>query len=254
MSRFWEVSYREWFNNRERKTWALSFGGGGPNFHDAVHRVSVELRQLQVFDEVVAVTDADVRSDPAFWDAHGAFVDQHPRGYGCWIWKPYVIGQTLARMADGDVLLYVDAGCEIGQDSESREHMVRLLERCNPILYTTTGLPTKHWCKMDLLEHMGMHREEILNSTQFQSGVLFIRKTPETVALVQDWYTLAGHYHLLDDSPSHVPNAPGFMEHRHDQAIFDLLLKNDVNKASMHTDANVLHDYKPILTSRRRSG
>ena len=219
------------------RRWALSFGGGGQNYRDAVHRISHELTQLQVFDKVVAVTDADLRSDPAFWTAHGAFVDQHPRGYGYWIWKPYVIGQTLARMADGDVLVYLDAGCEIRRRPDSPSNMVHRMNQCTTITYSTTACLTKHYCKMDLLEHLGMHREEILNSPQRQATFMFIRKTPETVALVQAWYTLAGQYHLLDDSPSTVPNAPGFVEHRHDQAIFDLLVKNE---ASMHTDANIL--------------
>lgn len=30
--------------------------------------------------------------------------------------------------------------------------------------------------------------------------------------------------HLVDDSPSLLPNAHGFKEHRHDQSIFSLLM------------------------------
>ena len=35
----------------------------------------------------------------------------------------------------------------------------------------------------------------------------------------------AENYRFVDDSPSRVPNAPSFKEHRHDQSILSLLLK-----------------------------
>jgi len=47
----------------------------------------------------------------------------------------------------------------------------------------------------------------------------------KTRDLVNEWYSVACKYNLIDDSPSIKPNAEGFKEHRHDQSIFSLLTK-----------------------------
>ena len=47
----------------------------------------------------------------------------------------------------------------------------------------------------------------------------------ETVDLVNEWYNISCNYHMIDDTPSIIPNVGSFKEHRHDQSIFSLLTK-----------------------------
>ena len=64
-------------------------------------------------------------------------------------------------------------------------------------------------------------------SPQYQSGVIFIRKEPKTVALVKAWLDMYyENFYLVDDTPSQSPNEERFVEHRHDQSVFSLLLKS----------------------------
>ena len=51
-----------------------------------------------------------------------------------------------------------------------------------------------------------------------------MKKTNTTVSFAREWLHYAQQKHLIDDSPSVLPNAPGFEEHRHDQAIYSLLV------------------------------
>ena len=52
-------------------------------------------------------------NDKEFWKKNGDFIEKNKRGYGYWLWKSYIIKKTMDMMKDGDILLYLDSGCEI---------------------------------------------------------------------------------------------------------------------------------------------
>ena len=45
---------------------------------------------------------------------------EHQRGckHGFWLWKPFIIKKTMENMNDGDVLLYLDCGCELDNNKK----------------------------------------------------------------------------------------------------------------------------------------
>ena len=62
-------------------------------------------------------------------------------------------------------------------------------------------------------------------STQLEANRILVRKTAESVALVEAWAELAlSRPDFFTDEPSAVPNSPDFVEHRHDQSVFNLLM------------------------------
>jgi hypothetical protein len=81
------------------------------------------------------------------------------------------------------------------------------------------------WRKGDLTERWGLDESD--DSDQIAAGFVMLKKTSETMELVERWYRLAivDDHHVLDDSASRRPNHPRFCEHRHDQAILSALLK-----------------------------
>ena len=42
------------------------------------------------------------------------------KGGGYWIWKPYIISKKLDQINEGDVLIYLDAGCDLNLDGKQR--------------------------------------------------------------------------------------------------------------------------------------
>jgi hypothetical protein len=77
----------------------------------------------------------------------------------------------------------------------------------------------------------------------------------EIEPLFKKYYETACDYHLIDDSPSIIPNHPSFREHRHDQSIFNMFVK----KLNLHNydlaATNQGIDYRvPILYARNRTG
>src|SRR6202012_5207593 len=49
---------------------------------------------------------------PVFWKKHGIFLLTAKRGLGYFLWKPFLISAKLNEIAEDDILVYADAGCE----------------------------------------------------------------------------------------------------------------------------------------------
>jgi hypothetical protein len=199
--------------------------GSHDHYIDAGHRLINQAKQMNIFNETILYSAEYLQKDPQFWTNHETFISNNPRGYGYWLWKSYIIKKTMENMADNDILLYLDCGCELGLD---RKH--ELLECINivktdKLVSTSTYYIERDWNKMDLIEKMDMNKNEYLDTDQRQAGANLFLVCKETRDFVDKWYELSSDYHNIDDSASIIPNFECFKEHRHDQAIFSLLTK-----------------------------
>jgi hypothetical protein len=202
----------------------ITFGGGAANFKEACIRLVGQAESMGVFDRVKMYTDDDLKALPDFWEKHSDFIQRNPRGYGYWLWKPYLIKKTMKNMKDGDTLMYLDCGCEI--DLRKKDLMKQYFEysKTQNIIIEPNCLEFD-WTKMDLVLKLGMLENRYLYTPQFQAGAIMFCVNDKTRKLVDEWYELGCDYHLIDDSPSIAENLQGFQEHRHDQSIFSLLVK-----------------------------
>jgi hypothetical protein len=153
-------------------------------------------------------------------------------------------------------LFYTDSGCEITDYSqESIELLKKMAENCNKynILYTQTSHDEKSHTKMDVFSHLNIMNEDIMNSIEHQAAIIIIKKTELTTEFIKEWYNISCNYNLINDEPSILQNHPTFIENRHDQSTFSLLLKTD-KYAKLNTENNIISNSYPILLSRKRSG
>jgi hypothetical protein len=193
----------------------------------SLRRIGAEAKSMGVFHKIHLFTEEHFDRD--FIAQHGNFIRKNPRGYGYWLWKPYFLRRVMASMADDDILVYADAGCTFNK--AGRERLLEYIEMCKgdeKNVSFQTGHKDKYWCKMDLISSLGA--ESLSESGQLIATTFIISKCQKMVDLIERWYRLAQDYHLLDDSPSIIGNAPGFVEHRHDQSIFSLLRKEAGSK------------------------
>ncbi len=164
------------------------------------------------------------------WDLGSEFVEQHAehfkatRGAGYAVWKPRVLQLALQRMADGDILMYADTGCLMAADPTP---LMAGLAHHDVVYFNhrTGGFPERQWTKRDAFIAVGVDTPEVADSEQYITTYFFIRKTPTMVALVDEWLAYMARFHLASDEPSVFPNYPDYVEHRHDQSLWSLLLK-----------------------------
>jgi len=222
--------------------------GSHLNYIDAGTRLIKQANDLNVLDSIQLYTVDDLKQDNLFWEKHSDFILKNKRGFGYYLWKPYLIQKTMMNMNDGDILLWVDAGCEIV--SNERKYMIKYFEIVKKahILYTFASTE-KEWTKMDLIKKMGMNDNRYLDSPQRAAGLVMFYVCEKTRKFVDEWYEIGNNnYSFIDDTPSVEPNYSSFKEHRHDQSIFSLLTKK------YKFDYNMSLRGRCILTLRNRSG
>lgn len=192
-------------------------------FEKTRERYAAELRSKNIFTEVIAYSPADIDED--FLQEHGSFISDNPRGYGYYIWKPYIISKTLQKMRHGDILVYGDAGNELpGTPTECLGlfNMVNKPSLRFPLLASRVGWNIR-WIKGDLYLRMGFKFHYALKQ-MVETGRIVMRKNTDTVKFTEEWLRYCTRdYRNVDDSKSRFPNFPFFVEHRHDQSIFSIL-------------------------------
>jgi hypothetical protein len=209
------------------KIYFITFGGPSQNYLDAVNRICNQATEFNIFDEIIGYTDSYLKADKDFWDTHGNFIERNERGYGFYIWKPYLILKTLEKMNDNDILLYLDCGCEL--NSNGKEHFYNLIEKVNntTIISTSASSDDIVYTKMDLIKYFGFEDKlELLKVSHMQAGTVMFRKTDLIIKIYKEIYEImSNNYNLIDNSPSVNKNFDNFIEHRHDQSVFNLVMK-----------------------------
>ena len=228
----------------------VSFGGYSINYIEAVERICDQAKKFNIFKEIYKYTDRELSDDNEFWLKHSNFILNNPKGYGYWLWKPYIIMKTLEKMNDDDILLYCDAGCELNIKNLNNFNL--LLNRTNNKLIIGTSAISNdiRYTKMDINKYLNLLDYDILNINHMQATTLMIKKCDIIVSLINEWYNIcSNNYNLIDDSPSIEKNYDNFHENRHDQSIFNILIKK---YNLLNYDMEI--DNSPILTCRNRSG
>ena len=227
----------------------LSFGN--EMFKNSLIRIRKEIESINMVDNIRTYTEYDLINNPDFWDKHKQFILSNKRGYGYWLWKSYLTLKTLEEMNDGDVLIYADAGCKIEIDRVN--YMKQMIEITKQ---TESGIVSiempwnieETWTKEDLFKYLDCGH--LRGTPQLHATFFFIRKCKKSMDIVNEWYQISCIYSLLDDTPSILPNAHTFKEHRHDQSIFSLLRKK---YKTYIISASSNEKYIPILDSRIRN-
>jgi hypothetical protein len=246
------------------KIYFLTFGGPSDNYRDAVKRIHNQADEFNIFSKIYSFTEKDLIEDTEFFNKHSNFILNNSRGYGYWLWKPYLIKKTLEKMEMDDILLFLDCGCELNINGKNRmQHFINLVQS-KKIIGSAACSSDYTYTKMDLIKHLNMDNNiELLKKPHMQAGCVLMQKCDIIVNLYNEIYEIASNnYNLIDDSPSIETNYKEFIEHRHDQSIFNLLVKkyNLLNYDLDPTDFGHPNQYLqsgityPIWTCRNRTG
>jgi hypothetical protein len=221
----------------------------------SLDRLVRQAKSMDIFDDIYMLIENDLPTD--FKEYFKDKLIPGSRGYGYWSWKPEVILSVLNKIQEEDYLLYIDAGCHLNNRGKQR-----LLEYFKILKHQETGIvafqaiqpsegnsslvydgrklfdqPNYSWIKGDLFDYFGVKdNPSVVNDQIIGAGIILIRKCDRAINIIREWQKIIWHhFNLLDDTPSVSPNFLGFIEHRHDQAIWTLLcLKHRVKTLSAY--------------------
>ena len=205
----------------------ISFGGPTYRFHNNINRICNQANQFNYFDEIVGITEQELVNDQEFWQKNGQFVINNHRGFGYWIWKPHLINRELEKMEDGDILIYADSGCELNINGRKRllEYVEMLNNDENEYGILSFILPFKenHYTKKRVFDYFNCD-DKIKNDWQCMATTVLIKKTKHSSKIIKLWSDITKNHILVNDEISNE-EIPEFIENRHDQSIYSLLVK-----------------------------
>jgi hypothetical protein len=151
-----------------------------------------------------------------------------PRGSGYWIWKVYIINKKLNEIKDGDILIYLDAGCTINKKGERRfyEYIDLLNNNNEGIISFSMPLAEKVWTTTEIFNYFNIStNSEIANSGQLHSTILIMKKNNKLINIIYNYYKLLYTNPLLFTDYYNNNQQSYFIDNRHDQSIFSILRK-----------------------------
>lgn len=250
----------------EPRVGIVVFAAGHLQWRVAARRLVRQANASARFTDVGLVTDKSLAmAHSEFTSSHASILRSGVRGFGYWIWKPYVIASAMAAWRSRiDIILYLDAGCEInvakGSDDRWRDYIDMSLGQRLPFSMHLPRHRESAWSKADTMDALGLNDAQ-RSSGQIEATMIMLRVCEENAGFMNEWLRMctADGYHLVDDSPSVAPNAPDFMDHRHDQSIFSGLMKKSgavtiPNETYWAPDWAVRGAEYPIWAPRNRTG
>lgn len=203
-------------------------------------RIQKQAEEMKVFDKIICLTEHDI---PDYIETHKQYISNNIPGYGRWIWKSKVVLDTLLTMSDGDFLVYGDAGMYLNPHGLPRlaEYM-KLLQSPDTgcIAFATNGYYSHSFANPDAVsDYFPEFYENIYRYCY--AGIFILKKTPETMNMITDWFTLCQNYDYLSGNSTRVH--PEFVGGDGDNGLFNLCLaKHGSIVKRVHPDeTNVYH-------------
>lgn len=204
------------------------FGDGSLRWRKAAKRLAREARESPQPLEIDVLDRKSLASRyPNFVNRHRLILDNAPRGFGYWIWKPFLIREALREGSSGGVI-YMDAGSTLNFANEaSRQRWIDYQDEANlsDALFFQMDHEEAKYTKPELLSRFSAP-QEIRLSGQLEATHMIARAGHSSEHFFDEWYGHCGEsgYRFLDDS-RWEPSGPEFVAHRHDQSILSCLVK-----------------------------
>ncbi|WP_340300709.1 hypothetical protein [Roseobacter sp. HKCCD5988] len=231
----------------------ITFSEGSERYRDAGRRVISQARRIKEIDLSEHLTAKDL--DIEYFKLFHNFPERYPTGYGLYSWKPYLVNKKLNDINTGDILIYIDAGCELNRFGSKKFSDYLNLLRDKPAIFFKLPYLQSEWSKdSDILCPKDMRN----SMYQISATVFLMRKCDETLSLIDNWLRVCANNDgdLLKDPVTQQPSS--YRSHRHDQSCLTICINED--------DFYVLNDREtwdcdprrlkamPFLAFRNRTG
>lgn len=246
----------------------LTFGGGSWDYRRAAKKLGFEALYSNFFANIFVENDKTLRMNhKEFYQANIKLLESFERGYGYWLWKPYLIDHYLKKIPRGEGLLYLDSGCEFNINEVSSVRFSKYMELAKnkgSIAFSLgknfydPDFSELKWTKRATLEYLRVEND-LLNQSQIQATAIFIVSCQNNFDFLKSWMDVCEteeYRYLLDSFEAESDN---FIEHRHDQSIFSCLYKK-TEKFRLENEIYFGPDWQksganfPIWGKRNRTG
>ena len=237
-------------------------------------RLSDEARKGGVFQSTEVMTDLRLQKEqPTFFSSfikfQNSLLDGGKIGLGRWAWKPFIVSEKLKKIPEGELLLYIDAGCHFNWNLNSTHRFLQYCNEAKKFGFLAMQLYPNEGGTGDLFEHNfnsidNRERiepsEEAWTSCQVQATLMFLKNDQTIRNFVDEWLSLASESNFTRLDETKIQKKDKFFKaYRWDQSIFSLLCKKyRLNYIFDETwwgeDWHTFGKNYPIWAMRHRSG
>lgn len=189
-------------------------------FENKLYLAEKSAKYIGKFDDCFIYRPSDISKD---FTNKNSEIFNCKKGGGYWLWKPYIILESLKRIEENDYLFYTDSAVVFINDIEKL--ISKIKNEHQPIFGFETPLIEKQWTKFELIQYLDCKDRKYLETNQLVGGLILIRKNNESIEFFNKYLDVACEDGLINDSLNKANQYEEFIEHRHDQSIFSLLFK-----------------------------
>ena len=197
-------------------------------FKKSLKRIVKEAKSLKIFDKVIAYTPADLPEE-----IMQSPLMQYKRGGGYWLWKPYLIWETMQKYPDA-IIVYADAGCTLNKNYDEWNLWLDKMHNTDTILthyqpnkdygwdvFDSQSVEIVTWTKKKTLEFFDhkFHSKKWHHCNKIWGGFIIAKNNSKLIKDVLD-IMLSYPELVLDPIDAELSDQhPEFCQHRHDQSI-----------------------------------
>jgi hypothetical protein len=216
------------------KKYVTSYGTA--EYYDSLDILGKSSIEIGMADEFVKYTYDDLK-DSEFYLANKGIMQRPVNGDATWrgkvksvhywIWKPYIILETMKRCNEGDIVLYLDGGMKVMNDLNPLFEITKT-KKC--MIFSVSKTPEalhyhSMYTKRDCFILMGLDTPYYWNTRCVNAAMSVWMKTPENIDFLTEWQAYMTDSRIVtdDDNTCGYPNLPDFKYHLFDQSVFSLL-------------------------------
>ena len=144
-----------------------------------------------------------------------------------WIYKPYIILETMKRCKDGDIVLYLDAGMRVINDLNPLFEITKS-DKCMTFSISKTPEALHNhskFTKRDCFILMGLDDPFYWNERMVNAAFSIWMNTPVNISFLTEWQRYMTDPRIVteDENTCGSPNLPDFKYHLFVQSVYSLL-------------------------------
>jgi len=153
---------------------------------------------------------------------HSPEIMRQRRGAGYWLWKPYILLDTMDQVKPGTIIIYTDAGQRYIADPGP---LFSLARSQDVVLFHSRNFVQRAWTKRDCFVLLEADEARYWDATQLDASIQLYRAGPRARDFLLELRKAMSDPQVLCDGPNNcgLPNFEEFRGHRHDQSILTIL-------------------------------
>lgn len=175
-------------------------------------------------DKVIGYTPEDI--DAEFREKNKEILSA-TKGNGFYLWKPYFLNKAYQLLQEGDYLIYTDAGSIY---VNKIQYLIDCMEKEGLDIMTFSlekEMLERKYNKRDAFVLMGCDLPEYTDTPQSIGGYVLLKKSAFVEKFLKEDLAYAQDARIIteQENTQGLPNYADFIVHRHDQAVWSLMVK-----------------------------